>query len=361
MRFLQSLVVSTILWCLFTLQIVSAETLKAGIILPLSGGVSEYGVAFKNGVQLALDENKKINHRVTFVFEDSQYDNKLAISGFQKLIASDKCQLVFVWGSGPSEALAPLAERQSFPLITLGEHDAAVGRSHVLTFTNPSTQFSEMLVRYLTKQGYKKFAIVMTQITYFETLSNTFRDNLNPDQSLSIVNTHLPGDNDFKSSIAKIVKDKPDALGVYLLNGQVSAFYRQMAEQRLEIPTFGTDVFESATEIKASAPRIEGAVYAHNLVSEDFKKRYREKYHNDIHLTTAARGYDFANLVGDTADPLLPELGRNIFEKLTKIEGSKLGASGEYRFKSSAQFGKRFEFPIVVKKIVNGKVTIVRE
>lgn len=340
-------------WCL-------AEPLRIGVIVPLTGGLSEYGAAFRNGVNLAEAEDKDMSRKVRFLFEDSQYDNRLALTAFNKLSGPGGCTASFVWGSGPSESLAPLAQRRGYPLITIGEHTAALGRPSVITFTNPSVQFSSPLAKVLQMRGYRRIALVMTQITYFETLASNLKETLLPGQELSVISLHQPTDNDFKTTIARLRAAKPDALGVLLSSGQVSQFYRQLEAQNLKLPTFGSDIFESSTEIQQSGPGMNGALYAHNLAREDFRDRYISAYHSDAQLPTASRGYDFANLIAVAAESLKAVSGDNLLRSLEQMPPQR-GASGEYKFVNSPVYGKYFEFPVVVKEIHNGKPRILKD
>ncbi len=337
-----------------------AEPLRIGVIVPLTGGLSEYGIAFRNGVSLAEADNKDMSKKVQFLFEDSQYDNRLALTAFNKLSGPGGCTASFVWGSGPSESLAPLAQRRGYPLITIGEHTAALGRPNLITFTNPSVQFSSPLVKILQKRGYRKIALVMTQMTYFETLASNLKDALLPDQELSVISIHQPTDNDFKTTIAKLRAAKPDALGVLLSSGQVSQFYRQLDAQNLKLPTFGSDIFESSTEIQQSGPGMNGALYAHNLAREDFRDRYISAYHSDAQLPTASRGYDFANLLASATESIKAVSGDNLLQSLEQMPPQR-GASGEYKFVNSPVYGKYFEFTVVVKEVYQGKPRVLEE
>jgi ABC-type branched-subunit amino acid transport system substrate-binding protein len=352
----------TSLICLLSIFTSACEAIalpiKVGVILPLSGGLAEYGSAFRNGINLAQDSSPNIAQAVNFIFEDSQYDNHRAIAAFNKLSAPKNCSLAIVWGSGPSESLAPIADKRGFPLMIIGEHTAAIGRSSVITFANPADQFARALAHTLQSRRYKKIAMVTTQITYFETLTKSLKENLSPDQELNIIGAFQPSDNDFKTTIAKLKTIKADALGIYLLNGQVSLFYKQLEEQKLRLPTFGTDIFESTTEIANSLPGIEGAFYAHNTVSADFKARYISTFASDAHLPTAARGYDFANLVANLVGSTAPTTSDEILRRIEQT-GARHGASGEFEFANSPEYGRYFKFPVVIKEIKNG-VTVAQ-
>ena len=77
-----------------------------GAILPLSGRSADYGVAAKNGIELAREENPELFSNIRFLYEDSLYDGKTTITTFNKMKSIDKANLVFVWGHGPAEAVS---------------------------------------------------------------------------------------------------------------------------------------------------------------------------------------------------------------------------------------------------------------
>jgi branched-chain amino acid transport system substrate-binding protein len=351
---------SAVVFFLMIITPVCAAPVRVGVIAPLSGGLADYGTALRNGFALAEQDAAKDKSKIEFLFEDSQYDGKRTLAAFNKLVESDRCVAVFVWGSGPSEALAPVAERKRVSLFTLGEHTAAVGRPHVINFTNPAIQLSSLLARYLRAEGRRKLALVMTDITYFQSLASTLRMSLSDDQHLTTIDTYLPSDNDFRSTISKLRAGHFDSLGVFLLPGQVSQFYKQMRQQNLSLSTFGSDIFESSQEIRDAGSAIEGAVYVHHGVSEDFRHAYVAAFERDLHLPTAARGYDFARMVFQVSDSAASEQGKHLLSKLEQLSPYH-GVSGAARFVNDPQYGKRFEFPVVVKQIRGGKSVVIAE
>ena len=83
-----------VIFASFVAQPAFAETdnaFKVGVILPLSGPLAEYGVAASNGFKLAQAERPELFKNIQFLMDDSQYDNKKAISSYQAFrMAGDK-------------------------------------------------------------------------------------------------------------------------------------------------------------------------------------------------------------------------------------------------------------------------------
>ena len=73
----------------------AAETqrpITVGLILPLTGPTADYGVAIKNSIGLAFEEIPDLGERIHLLYEDAQYDPKLAVTALAKLrIASQSC------------------------------------------------------------------------------------------------------------------------------------------------------------------------------------------------------------------------------------------------------------------------------
>ncbi len=76
--------------------------LKVGIATPLSGPLAEYGVAMRNGIDLARRESPEIDSRCDFTIEDSKYDSSTAITIFQKLVSTAHFHVVYNWGGSTS-------------------------------------------------------------------------------------------------------------------------------------------------------------------------------------------------------------------------------------------------------------------
>jgi hypothetical protein len=85
-------------------------------------------------------------------------------------------------------------------------------------------------------------------------------------------------------------RDSPDALGIFLLPGQVAQFYTELQKQNVNVPSFGSDVFDSVSEIKAAHGAMNGAVLAHHVVTDSFRTSYVEKFGNAFKWHALGRG-----------------------------------------------------------------------
>lgn len=288
---------------LFFTAIAYAEPFKVGLILPLSGSVAEFGDAVKNGVDLFKADYP--NNNLTFFYEDSRYDGPTSISAFNKLIGSDKVDIVYTWGSAPSAVIAPIAEFKKFPAVLMsGDKEIVKDKKFSIDFSNDLEEFSKVELEELRRKGHKKFAIVKSEIQYLETLVKGLKDNLKKDESLEILESFQPGVQvGFQSTLTKLKlnlkKNRYDAVGVFLTNGQLSSFYRKMHDQDISIPTFGSDFFDSSTERRESGTSMIGGIWTTLGITEKFESKYKNRYNKKDQIGFAAGAYDLATLLND--------------------------------------------------------------
>jgi branched-chain amino acid transport system substrate-binding protein len=331
---------------------------KIGVIVPLSGALSEYGLASKNGIEFAVLENPELFYNIKFVFEDSQWDPKTAVTAFNKLTTSDKVNLIYNWGNPTTEALSPLAESLKIPLLALStDPKVAVGKQYVIRTVNRAEDFSKKLAYYLNQKKPKKIAIVLAENTYVMGLSEGLKQSLFSEIQVDTVGTFPIAEQDFKSSILKIKKNNYDFIGVFLISGQISSFYRQMKNAKLDLPTFGTDFFESSNEIKLSDGGMESAVYPHLAVNENFYKKYLEKFKNDYQVAYAGNAYDMAVIIGSLFSDLSKGVpnSREVITKLKSIKDFN-GIGGNFSFQETEEAGSHYHYKATLKQVQQGKI-----
>ena len=254
------------------------KSYKIGFILSLTGAWGHFGEAQRHALEMAREDRSELFKNVSFIYEDCQYISKNAVTAFNKLVNINKVDAIFVWGVEPSLVLAPLAESLKVPLfVSALDPSAAIKRKYVIRTINYAAQHSTKLIDYLASKNFNDIAIVKSEISFFDILVNGLSNNLSEDQKLTIVDNYLPGQLDFRSTITKLKKENFDALGVYLGPDQVSQFFKQASEQDLKLQFFGATPFQSNKVIRDAKGAMQGAYFAHNYVSEDFREKYRQR------------------------------------------------------------------------------------
>jgi branched-chain amino acid transport system substrate-binding protein len=110
------------------------ESVKVGVIQPLSGSVAASGNYVRMGAEIGRDWiNAKggVNGRkVELVIEDNKSDPKEAASAAEKLIVRDKVPVIIgAWGSSMTLAAMPKLEEYGVPMVVETSSAASITRS----------------------------------------------------------------------------------------------------------------------------------------------------------------------------------------------------------------------------------------
>ncbi len=353
-----------ILLFLLPLQALADEnTLKVGFIVPLSGPLAEYGVAIKNGFEMAAKEFPAYASRIPTIFEDSKYDTKTSIGNFAKLHEIDKVEIVLVFGGPMSEALAPVADAKKLPtLLSTNEPTVVKNRKYSIRFSNPAKDYGGLLAAWLSKRGAKRVGIVKTDNQYLNAMFTGLTDTVPKGMEVELIDSYRYEDQDFRSSVTKLKRKPVDAIGLYLLNGQVSSFLKMMRQQQIDVPVFGTDFFESRAEIQQSLGGMEGSVFPNNGVSEAFHEEYMKLFGTDSQITWAGYGHDMFILIKEYlringSKKLSPEDVMTAIRALPVFEG----VMGKCSYASTAEGDSYFGFPVEMKVIKGNEIKTFKE
>lgn len=359
---LKTLVLVGLLLTLFR-EISYAETstssaFKVGVITSLSGPNAEYGQALANGIELARRSRPARFAQINFLFEDAISDSRSAVSAFNKLVELDRVDLVYVWGVQFCTAVAPLAEERGVPMVAQCVNNyIAKDRRFVVRFMNYAEQYARTILSFLEAKGLNNIGVIATEQPYIEDMREGLYAAKGPGQKVTLLDSYLIGQTDFRPSITKLRHRDFEALGVFLVAGQVSQFYKQLKEQKAKLPTFGTNFFETQSEVDLANGAMDGAVFANHHVSQRFQESYKAAYGNLSQLTWAALAYEFAALLPQIAwSENKKRTGPALLEALSALPPQEGEAAGHFEFKDIPKVGRFFEFALAVKRIEQGRI-----
>lgn len=332
--------------------------LKVGVILPLSGIFSDYGMAMKNGISLAQEKNQEKASGIRFIFEDAQASSHGAIAAFNKLVDTDRVKLVYVFGVQFSQALAPLARARKIPLVSQCVSDeVARNNPFVLRFMNHAGEYTAVTLDYLRRSGFNRIEVITSEQSYTEEMYRALEGALAAPLSLKRAERYPAGETDFRATISRIKNNPPDALGVYLLPGQISSFYRQLREQYISLPTFGVFTFDSKSEIGRAEGAMEGVVFPTHHVEGAFRREYLDRFQSDAQLTWAALAYEFARALAPLSGKLAKSSdGESVIGILSRMPPATDSAAGRFEFAHDERIGAYFKFPLVLKVIRSNSI-----
>lgn len=285
------------------------ETIKIGILAPLTGNVSVYGVASSNGSKLAIDklnaEGGILGKQIEIAMEDEEGDATKAVNAYNKLVGEGIVALVGDVTSKPTISVAQKSVKDNLPIITptATAKDVTTFGTNVYRTCFLDPYQGETMASYAKeKLGFNTVAILYdTSDDYSIGIAEAFKAKA---ESLNMTVTNYEafnaGDQDFKSQLTKINTSKPDALFIPSYYNTVALIATQAKEVGLTSTLMGADGWDGTLEAVTEDNRdaIEGCYFANHYytqdetpVVKDFVEAYRTAYGKDP-ISFSALGYD---------------------------------------------------------------------
>ena len=327
-----------------------AQTIKVGLILPLTGEVASLGENAKNGAKLAHDGlSKNVKQKIELKFEDDNFKPKNTVSAFNKLVENDGANIIICFTSAPCSAVAPIADRNKIPLIAVASTPVQKDRNFVVRLEISTTEEAKKLAQFIKVKEYSKIAsIVAVQDGIkagYESLSN-YSDFAAKEVASESVK---PDEKDFRTIIAKLLSKNPDLIFVGLLPGMAGEFGKQARELGYEGDFFGFNFIEGEETLVAAQGSLDGIVYTQASDPEDwFVKKYMRVFNKSIG-PGSAHFYDAINLIAIGLEKDIIT-STEIYQYLNSIKNFH-GALGVYSSTNSHEF----TLPLVLRTIRNGK------
>lgn len=319
------------------------DTLKVGLNFELTGDVSAYGSAGKNGAQLAIDEINKAGgvdgKKIKVFSKDNKSDNSEAATVTTNLTTQSNVNAIV--GPMVSSAVAsalPNAEKAAVPLVAPAatQDDLTVDkdgktRQYMFRATFVDSYQGEALSKFTTDNlKAKKVALYYDNSSdYSKGIAKEFKKHY----SGKIVSeaTFQAKDTDFQSALTKLKNTDFDALVISGYYQEVGPIIKQAREMGINVPIVGPDGFADDKLVELAGAKNASNVYyvsGYSAKTSDkaaaFAKAYKAKYGSEPSMF-AALGYDSVYMVADAAEGA--KNSKQIAENLAKTKDFK-GVTG---------------------------------
>jgi len=323
-----------------------SDSVSIGAIFPLSGGVAFYGNESRDGALLALEQVNAagglLGKKLILLSEDDEGDATKAVNALTKLTTRDKVS--FILGSstsGPTQAMAPLAQRNQVILISPSATNINVTKPGDFIFRacfiDPFQGVVGADFAYDTL-GSRRAAILYDAGADYNTgLAESFRNQFKARGGQIVADeAYQSGDVDFNAQVTRIRAVNPDV--VYLPNyyNDVSLQAKQLRAQGINCALVGGDGWDSLTD--NAGDEILNGFWSSGFASDttdpkgvNFVRTFQARFNREA-SQFAALGYDTMMLVIDgikAAGSFDPSAVKNA---MAKLSGSYV--TGNIRFDS---------------------------
>jgi branched-chain amino acid transport system substrate-binding protein len=337
----------------------ASGTIKVGVILPLTGDGAALGSDCRNGIELAADEFRSLHTtpRAQVDYEDSQGRAEMAISAFNKLRAGGAQAIIGDLFSGPTLAIAPLAERYRILVFSPGASNPKLAGMSKYVFRNyPSDNLEGKLIAKLIRhRGYSRIAVLYPTDDYGVGLKGVFESQFG-DRGASVVFSEGYADNEtnFRNLLTKAKQNRPDAFYLPGYYKSIALLAVQLRGLGLNQPLFSNIGAEDPQLVAVGGQAVEAMTYTApdiDFKSSDpiiaaFTATYTKRFGKGPGFP-AAHGYDTAKLLL----PLIAENGADADKlRAALLQVDFQGVTGRMHFTAQGDVVKAF----AVKTVKNG-------
>jgi len=288
------------------------ETVKIGLIVPMTGGQASTGQQINNAIKLYQQKNGDTvaGKKVEIILKDDAAlpDNTKRLA--QELIVNDKVNIIAGFGVTPAAlAAAPLATQAKVPEIVMAAGTSIITeRSPYIVRTSFTlAQSSTIIGDWAAKNGIKKVATLTSDYAPGNDALQFFKEHFIAGGGEIVEEVKVPLANpDFAPFLQRMKDSKPDAVFVFVPAGQGGNFMKQYAERGLDksgIKVIGPGDVMDDDLLNNMGDAALGAVTAHlysaahpSAMNKEFVAAYKKAY-NTRPGFMAVGGWDGIHLV----------------------------------------------------------------
>ena len=325
------------------------NTIRIGVIVPLSGDMAFAGEDIKNGLLLAKEESKDSKFDYQFLFEDNALELRKTATAAQKLIKLDKVDLLVSLWPPSANVIAPIAEANKLPHYTIA-WDPEIARKHKYTFSHQAmvNSYVKATLELLDHNNFSKVAFFQLNESGFN-IGTDFVRSLSKEHGIEIVSEVIfnSGQSDFRTEISKSAQKKPDVFLIWGVMPESEIIIKQIRSAGIDLPVTG--FFDVIQDLSL----IEGMSFVSEIsATENFEKAFEQHYGKPFRMK-APNAYDIFNIVRKVyeSNPSEKITADEFAQKVTLVKNYP-GAVGVVDVDN---YGNS-EYPASWKKVVKGKL-----
>jgi branched-chain amino acid transport system substrate-binding protein len=347
--------------------LLAKETVKIGLITPLTGDVKTFGESARNAFAIALEDYAKTGkYQIVPVIADDKNDPTEGANGALKLTTQDK--VVAIVGPLTSKVAIPvseIAEKQKVPMVSGtatnpkvtvydGKRKSFVFRA---CFIDPFQ--GSVAANFALKTLKGKTAAVLYDISndYSKGLAEVFKATFEKGQGLvTAYESYQKDDVDFSALVTKVGVKKPDLIFIPDYYNKVALIARQVREKGLKAVMIGGDGWDSPELVKIGGKAVIGGYFTNHYsperkdkIAETFINKYKQK-HGQVPDALGALSYDATVIVLQALDKAQKPTAKEILKSLNALKNFQ-GVTGKITFD---QNGDAVKSAVVLKVDTDG-------
>ncbi len=273
----------------------AAETIKIGLLCPLTGDFANEGQDMQRIVELladGLNQAGGINgNQVEIVVEDDGSDPRISALAAQRLATSDVVAVVGTYGSAVTEASQNILAEAGIVQIATGSTSIRLTEKGLPTFFRTCPRDDDQgatAVKTLITMGHKRIAILHDNSAYGKGLADEIKAGLEHAPGVEVVffDALRPKENDYNALLTTMKSVNPEIIMFTGYYREAATLLRQMAEMKWEVPMVGGDATNNSELVKLAGGHATGFYFLSPAMPSDlstesgraFLSAYQAKY-----------------------------------------------------------------------------------
>ncbi len=345
----------------------SGDTVKIGVLQPITGGMAAGAAIEIEGIELANSERPTVNIggkdvTVELVKADNKSDKVEAANAATKLIEQDEVSVILgSYSSTPSLGAYDVVRNGNVAAVGISCTNPAVteGNDNYFRVCFIDPYQGQVMANYAyNKLGAKTAAVTTEQGNdYSVGLAQYFKAEFEKLGGTVYEAAYQTGDQDFNAQITSLKANNPDIFFVPGNFTEAAMFIKQAKQNGVTVPLLGGDTYEVQEFLDVAGAESEGVEFSAFFdpdaeltpLTKEFVQKYRDANGGKDPAGVTALAYDAYNLVCDaieaagTTDPVA------IRDALAASDFT--GVTGPVKFDENGNPTKA----AVIKKVENGK------
>jgi len=356
-------------------SLLAQDSVKVGIVLPLTGDQAKFGEIEKLSFDMALEEINAqggINgKKLELIIEDDTGRPEVGRSVVEKLITKDK---VVMLGGGYSSsvtyAVAGVAQQNQIPfLVNTGSADNITQSNwdYVFRLNPPVSEYAGAIESLLQEVVKPKAAAILYENSLFGTSGAKEFEKTCKDLGFEVLlkEGYEHGGIDFKPVLVKVKEKNPDVIYMVSYIMDAALLMKQAKELKLTPKMFmgggaGFTMPEFQQNAGVASDKVISATLWYQVLpypgAMDYYKKFVDKFKTDTEYH-GAEAYAAAYVMADALKRAKSPKNTDIKEALEKTD--IMTAFGPVKFVSYGKHKNQNKLPTYVVQWINGKLELV--
>ena len=214
-----------------------SDTIKIGVVLPLSGGLELFGQQGIQGAKMAVAEINAAGgvlggKKLELIIEDNKTDPKTAVEKTKKLILRDKVHaLLGPITSANRDAMTPHLTKLKTPLLYATDYEAGVCNRYVFCYSAIPDHYIKPFIPYLVEHYGNTFYLFGSDYVWPHKMNAAIKKGIAANNGKVLAEEYTPfGVKDFATTIQKIRKSGAKVVVLTVPGADGQTFVKQFGE-----------------------------------------------------------------------------------------------------------------------------------